>query len=366
MSRRGIVVALLSVVLPVPAAAQFVTPLPRPFEAEKVKQDIIYKALRETISDIRGRCVPTDTTIATTAALVAECMAEEFLAVRASACKRVYNPENDEALQYADSACINSVADSVLEAIARGSVEEDSIPSVVAYPGKPVLRRRDLMPLFRSTGFESLSILRQFATNIDDEQIFVISEVLSGSIGFLLFGVTYAAIVLDPDSVGNISADTVRNVTASLSRLINNGGTVTARLQYPIVAGGGTNHQHAASAYTQVGLLGPASEPDSLKASAAFVAEWVHGFTVRRTDVSDQVVAELIVGGRIGWGWSESLIAPGVSGKKSTGFIQLGVGVARIGGEGIGLSVLVTPPWLLRDELEEFVPRAVINLSMLR
>lgn len=398
------VVIAATLLLPLPAGAQFVTPIPRPLTGPDVKRDIVYRALQDAAVDLwiehRG---------------AEDSLADRLKAVRDRQCRAVYGPRQRAPASEAspaEIACSQSVDDDEINAIASAidgiqpteqeaerlaartegqSVElseqtrtrlTDAVPSLLNYPGLFPRRRADLIPYFRATNFESLSIFRQFSAQIKEDHAFVLTESISGSIGFLLFGLTYAAVAVKGDpkeiTVGqdevivDVAADTVSTVTAQVTRLVNNGGTISGRFQYPILAGGGTNVQHAASIYSQLGALGPASMTDSLKFSGAVVLEYLAGLTLRSFDESDDVAGELVLGFRLGWAGSESSIAPQLAAgpdpvdAKSTWFMQLGVGVAEIGGTGFKFSALLTPPWIFRDELEAFMPRAVINLAMLR
>jgi hypothetical protein len=220
----------------------------------------------------------------------------------------------------------------------------------------PVLEGRlGVVQLYGEAG--DLRLLSKFAANLRDDQIYVLTDVISGVVGIFPFAISTASIVTREDSTA------VPGLASDLTRLINNGGSIAARLGAPLFASIGTNVRTAITVYTQGGLLGQLAQSDSLSASGAFVLEGIGGFAIRKPDGNAAYLGDVIVGARLARAWKDSPLGPAPLDRKSFGYIQLAIGLTQ--GEGkLGVSVLLTNAF--DKHVDGQIRRIVVNLSAIR
>jgi len=219
--------------------------------------------------------------------------------------------------------------------------------------------RRQLRGLYG----DGLRVFSGFTANVSDKEVLLLTEVVSGAVGVFPFGITHALVVSSADSQPSLSADTVRRATENVLELMNNGGALSARFQYPVLAIGGANVKHSLSAYVQAGLLGPLGQPDHAQGSGAGVVEYLTGLAIRKPDSTAVLLGELVVGVRLGVARTFSgPILQGVDQDRSFAFYQLGIGLQQSGS--LRLSVLLNH--VTSGASARFVPDVILNLAALR
>lgn len=227
--------------------------------------------------------------------------------------------------------------------------------------------REDLLPLYDSAGAGDFSALSRFSTNVTTDKMFLLTEMFSGLVGQFIVAVTHAAVVTSADgkkaqddTVAITELNAIEDNSATITRLVNNGGTVSVRVQAPFLVGGGANIQQAASLYLQTGVIGPLGNTDSLRASAALVLEYMAAFAARRPNRSYESAGDLLVGLRGGRIQSEDELIPS-SRRNGMWFLQAAFGIRK--GTTVTASLLVT---FVENRYRDFIPRLVINFSALR
>jgi hypothetical protein len=207
----------------------------------------------------------------------------------------------------------------------------------------------------------SLAVLNQFAANVSNKTAYVTTDVISGSTLGTLFSIQYAAVVVKDSNQVPDRRHAVEDNTATTMRMINNGGTVTARILYPFWSNGGTNIQQAFSMYGQVGVVGPTGNSDSLRLSGSLVFELMNGIAIRSLGGAD-VNGELIIGLRGGLALSEDELIASTK-RHRLPFAQLGVGLRQSGT--LGLSLLYT--YLGHNTVfRPYYPKFLVNFTALR
>ena len=211
----------------------------------------------------------------------------------------------------------------------------------------------------------SLAVFSQFSANVSDNTAYVATDIVSGMIGRVLFGIQYASVVAKDTGESAGKRDTVEDGSASLLRMINSGGTVSARVVAPLYAASGTTAQSAASITGSAGMLGPVSNSDSLRFSTTLAATYMIAFPIRDSDAARTALGELLLGAHAGWGWSESRLVASEPGEV-LGYWQLAVGFRRGSDNNLGLSVLYTGVSGGRGNFRQLVPRLIVNFVAFR
>lgn len=350
MRTGSVVLTLLAMVGPV-AQAQFVVPLPRSIagsdpglRASRIRNDFsIYLQDHQTAM--------TDDAI--TSAKIAFCAAVADRAGKSEA-------QANDAKICTDSITASDMRDSAGK-LARTDPYRRWLLKSFARP------REDLLPLYDSAGAGDFSALSRFSTNVTTDKMFLLTEMFSGLVGQFIVAVTHAAVVTSADgkkaqddTVAITELNAIEDNSASITRLVNNGGTVSIRVQAPFLVGGGANIQQAASVYLQTGVIGPLGNTDSLRASAALVLEYMAAFAARMPNRSYESAGDLLVGLRGGRIQSEDELIPS-SRRNGMWFLQGAFGIRR--GTAVTATLLVT---FVEKRYRDFIPRLVINFSALR
>lgn len=192
---------------------------------------------------------------------------------------------------------------------------------------------------FRTLG--ETGILTEFSTSIGDNRSYAISNLASGVGGrfnaFVSSAVVTAKIdpvigekmvaddtmmidsgtttlslqALDemkmtvPDTLEPARIDTLDDLSASLSRMVLNGGSLSLNLLYPILSGGGSVMNHATSIYASVGIGSSISNVNNAENRVGIlggVFEHLSTYALRKSDTAT-LDFELIFGGRAGFYW---------------------------------------------------------------
>jgi hypothetical protein len=351
MRTSNVVLALLALVAPV-AEAQFVVPLPRSidgndpgFRASRIRNDFsVY---------LQDHNTPL------TDAAIRE--------AHDTFCRDVVEARvrEDEAQANDPKLCRESVTvDDVLDSAGERIHADPYRRWLLKGFARP---REDLLPLYDSAGAGDFSALNRFSTNVTDDKMFLVTEMFSGLVGQFIVAVTHAAVVTtadgkkaQSDTVAITELNAIEDNTATITRLVNNGGTMSVRVQAPFLVGGGANIQQAASLYLQTGVIGPLGNTDSLRASAALVLEYMAAFAARKPNRSYESVGDLLIGLRGGRIQSEDELMPS-SRHNGMWFLQGAFGIRK--GTSVTASLLVT---FVEKRYRDFVPKLVINFSALR
>jgi hypothetical protein len=201
-------------------------------------------------------------------------------------------------------------------------------------------------------GDSGVDILSDVASTFKSDQLFVQSSIVGGSIGPVYFKASYGQLFSSAESEEpGITQAELRDRSSNLLRLIQNGGSATARVIMPLLWGGGAASQQAAGVYFNAGVLGPLGESDSLRATVGLVTEGLISFAIRNVVTSD-LDADLFFGVRPGY---QYVFGPDgiIPGNDSRGllFAQFAGGL-RVGGESrFGIFLTLVP-----EDYRAFVP----------
>jgi hypothetical protein len=230
--------------------------------------------------------------------------------------------------------------------------------------GLPLSHNRfDLTNYLESAaGPDGLALFSRFAANISDDEAYVTTDIITGLAGRVMFGINYAAVVVKDDSGDTEAAQrAIESQKSNIIRMINNGGTITSRLQLPLVALSGPTGQTASSVYTSLGLIGPIGNTDSLKFAGTIVGELVTARSIREFGKSAGILGEVLLGGRIGYAFSEAELLSG-TGDKGFPFTQVVFGLLQ--NNKVSLSFLYT--YAFEERYRAFAPKLTANFAAVR
>ena len=201
-------------------------------------------------------------------------------------------------------------------------------------------------------GDSGVNILSDVASTFKSDQLFVQSSIVSGVIGPVYFKASYGQLFSSEESdEPGVSRAELRDRSSNLLRLIQNGGSATARVILPLVWGGGAASQQAAGVYFNAGVLGPLGEADSLRGTVGLVTEALVSFAIRNVG-SHELDADLFFGARPGYQFvfgSDGIIPENDS--RGLLFAQFAGGL-RVGGESrFGIFLTLVP-----EDYRPFVP----------
>lgn len=265
---------LLLLCLPPTGLAQFVTPTPAPQSDLLARTGNMRRAIAPLVEKIGTECLrsveiardPERRTEPLADAELRRCRTHEDYVNQLSEQMESYCdrfPENsDRWEQCVEDAQNRTLAQEVLMA-------GDASPHPIFVP---FLQGRDgLVRAYRDYG--EFDLLRKFSANVREDQIFVLTDVVSGAVGVFPFGVTTATIVTKDDSDTTSNMVVVEGLTSDLTRLVSNGGSISGRLVLPVLTGMGPNARMGASVATQFGLVGDLQRTETAE-SDAWSAGW--------------------------------------------------------------------------------------------
>ncbi len=211
----------------------------------------------------------------------------------------------------------------------------------------------------RLYGNKNLDLFSSFASSATKSKIYLASSVLSGLIGRVHFDFSFSQVVVANDTgTTALTRKEVQGATSNIMRLVNNGGSATARILIPLLAGGGSNSQSGIGIYVNGGVVGPLNESDSLLGTVGGAVDALTAFAIR-SPTSYSLLAELFLGARAGYQYvgGTDPIVPTLP-DRSMPFLQLAAGVRE--GKIARLSVLYT---LVRSPYREFMPRFQVSVQ---
>lgn len=350
MHRALVGLALAACLAPTELPGQFATALPRPrTDSVAIADELRGRFERELPRALR------DSLFADTLALAIQA-APRLTAARAAFCDRM-GERGDRLL----AICLDAIDPDSM--VARGSAAPKK-ETVVYLRFRPpgVHRRGEIVDYLRQAGGgEGLRLFSRFAANVSDKEAYVVSDAISGLTGRVLFGLTYAAVVVKDDAADSTTRKAIEGDRGSVMRMINNGGTIAGRFQFPLHAQAGPTGQSASSIYATAGLIGPLGQSDSLRFAGSVNAEFIMSLAIRDLTETASLLGDLILGGRVGYAFSESPIVS-TADAKGLPYAQLAVGLRQ--NADISLSALVT--WALADEMKNLSPKLIVNFAAVR
>jgi hypothetical protein len=338
-----LLLAIVAVAKPTRLTGQFFTPLPAPTEAKEIEQEDYFYGLTGYLRGLHHD--------------------SKYLRGKKAEAEK-YVQEYCESKPEVKADCTKVlVVDSI---VARGSLpppfHRNSLAFAWPWANHDSRNHEYLVEYLRaSNATTSLSVFNQFAANVSSKTAYVTTDVISGLAIGTLISIQYAAVVVKDTNQVPDRRQAVEDNTATAMRMVNNGGTVTARILYPFWSNGGTSVQQAVSFYGTAGVIGPTGNADSLRFAGSTVLELMNGIAIRSLTGAD-VQGELIIGLRAGLGFSEDELIPN-TGRKKLPFAQLGIGLRQSGR--LGLSLLYT--YLGNNTVfRPFYPKFLVNFSALR
>jgi hypothetical protein len=227
--------------------------------------------------------------------------------------------------------------------------------------GRPSVFRSDssIRALYSN---KSLQVFSAFFSTVSENRAYLASSVLGGIMGRMHFDLSYAQVVTTgEDRPAGESPEEVRDATSAVMRLVQNGGSATARMLVPFLAGGGTTSKSAAGVYLNGGVIGPLGEADSLRGTAGLALDILTTHAIRKPE-DYSLIGDVFVGFRAGFQtvWEDRGIISTVDDKTLT-FLQAAIGV-RMGDRTLA-SVLYT---LVEDKFKPYAPEFQVSIQAAR
>jgi hypothetical protein len=339
--------AALSVLVAVPAAAQFTLPVPKVLPDSMVLAEDIQTrfAVNRGNADSLRAWLQSVTDTATYGAVVRDFCARE---------------------NYPMATCIAAVArPQVTARLARDPEMNIVSNETIMTAWIPVLwtsRSEIASYLRRSDLDDGFNIASQFGANIGEKEAYVTSNVVRGVVGRSIFSFDYAAVVAKADTGTIPQREALESDKANLLRAINNGGTVVAHFTAPMYANAGGTAAKAVGLTVGAGFLGPIKETGNSvqRFSATGALEGLTAVSLRSMTGNYASTAQLLFGLRGGYTQSEgSLRLDG--GAKGVAFGQLMFGIRQ--NNSMSFSALVT---MTHNQFRDVVPRLVFNYAASR
>ena len=203
------------------------------------------------------------------------------------------------------------------------------------------------------------TLFSQFSSSVSDKEAFVSTNVISGLAGRVIISINYAAVVVKADSADTTAKKAIESNTATIMRLVNNGGTLSARFLMPIHATSHATFSSASSLYLTAGMTGPLTTSDSAGLGLSAVGEYMSRISLRDPVQFSSQLGDLVLGARIGAGFSgEGLIEKK---GKTILFGQLATGLIQ--NNKLSLSILLS---MVPKKYKEYMPSVQVNLSAIR
>ena len=348
---------------PASARAQFNVPLPAPPSAEVVFRDDMQMlfvdfvdsnivAWNQRVQVLRRRALAAK--MVPDSATVLEADAKRFCA---------QEPNIDR------TKCVNAFApDTILKRFGSDEARERVPGEVYIKTWIPMygLRRPKVARYIRaSIGDEGLSVIPQFAANISDKEAYIVTSLVRGLIGRGIFSADQAIVVAKSGDPDPTKRDAIESDKANVIRAVNNGGTLVARYTMPMYAATGATASRAAGLAISAGVIGPITESDAPNGgkrtgSGSGAFEGLVSFPIRSFGGTSEVLADLIMGARIGYTYSgRPLLVAG--GAHDVAFGQIVLGLRQNGA--LSASALIT---FANNGMNDLIPRLGLNLAARR
>lgn len=204
-----------------------------------------------------------------------------------------------------------------------------------------------------------VQLLGGFTTAVTASRAYMSSDLVSGIYGRVHFDLSLAEVVAASDTGTTFQArKQLGDGVANVMRLVNNAGTVAARIVVPIVVGGGTLSQHSFGFAFSGGAIGPLGNKDSLVANIGAVLEATSTGSIRDPDTY-KMNAELVLGVRLGinYVFVKDRIAAATTGQMLP-FAQVAAGIRQ--SSKLRFGVLYT---LVPNQYQVFMPKFQITFQ---
>ena len=130
--------------------------------------------------------------------------------------------------------------------------------------GGPIGSQDAIRKIYGDSG--GVDVLSDVASTFKSDRLFVQSSIVAGAIGPLYFKASYGQFFGSEESEEpGLTREELRDRSSNLLRLIQNGGSATARVLLPLVWGGGAASQQAVGVYFNAGGLGPMERPTAFE-----------------------------------------------------------------------------------------------------
>jgi hypothetical protein len=345
------------------ASAQFNLPLPAPPSAAAVFADDMQM---DFVSWMDSE-VDWDLRVDTLRALAIR--ADEKDTAAANALQRSAKKFCEEDPRLKETKCVEALTPAAILARFGRTGNDASAPGERYIPlGFPVwsTRRPRVAKYARASGGDDgFSIVPQFASNVSENEAYVVTSVIRGLIGRGIFSVDQALVIARSDEDDPKKRKSIESEKANILRAVNNGGTLVARFTMPFYAVTSSTASRAAGLVVSGGVIGPVSDnsADTTKqryAAGSASLETIWSFPIRGLSGLSDVLGDLMLGGRIGYTLS------GGSLRTEGGFKDVGLGQFVLGirqSKALSVSALVT---FANHGFNETIPRIGINLAAKR
>lgn len=203
------------------------------------------------------------------------------------------------------------------------------------------------------------SLFSQFSSSVSDKEAFVSTNIISGLAGRVIISINYAAVVVKSDSADTTARKAIESNTSTIMRMVNNGGTLSARLLMPIHATSHATFSSASSLYLTAGMVGPLTTSDSAGLGLSAVGEYMSRISLRDPIQYSSQLGDIVLGARVGIGFS----GEGLTDQKRKTIVFGQIATGLIQNNKMSLSVLVS---MVPKRYKEYMPSLQVNLSAIR
>lgn len=243
------------------------------------------------------------------------------------------------------------------------SARRDGRPlhQVLLWPSDEIAPSRPLLAGYmHAAGADGgLSLASDVSSNVSTDAAYVVSNIVRGLTGRMLFSADYALVVARDSSSDTTKRKTIESDRATLIRAINNGGTLVGRFAVPLYAFTGATGSLVTGVTLGGGMIGPVDDAHASDRHAAGSTSAEAGGVVAIRSLSGDATqtAELILRGRVGYMLSDFPLQV-AGGFRDVSYFQGLVGIRQNGN--LSVSALVTVP---NHGFGALVPRLVLNFA---
>ncbi len=211
-----------------------------------------------------------------------------------------------------------------------------------------------------------VGLFSDLGLNLRKDQLLATAEVVSGFIGASPVNLSTAFVKTEVDeseggdpAAGEPTASQIADTRSRLAALTRNGGNVTVQYAVPLFISWGPNWRTTFAAAGEFGLLGDATDPDTVEPSWSASLDAALGFTIR--DTRDSIKAAILLPIRLSRvGALDGIDDEMFPGDEAFTMIQLGFGLTDAS-ENLRAAVLWNYPF--DDEIRKQTPEFMINFQ---
>lgn len=254
--------------------------------------------------------------------------------------------------------------DSILHRFGETAADEQPLHTTLVRSWIPALstsRPHVAEYLRRSGGGDALDIASKFSANVGEKEAYILSTIVRGLVGRGIFSADQALVVAKSDDPDTATRESIEGAKANALRAVNNGGTLVGRFTFPMYARAGSTAATAIGWTVGAGIMGPVTGDDDERSGAGSTTlEAAMAFPIRALDGTSNVLADLLVAGRVGYTHGgDSLESAG--GAREVTYGQLAVGLRQNGS--MSVSALVT---IANHDFNDLIPRLSVNFAATR